>query len=164
MTLDTLDDINFPHSGARATLQWSGERNVVGGVPTLNQVTFDFLAAHTWRDRNTVSLSLSGGSDPRPLNRRAVFPLGGFLDLSGLKRYSLWGPHYGIGRLLFYRQVDRGGPGYIDVPIYLGMSLEAGNVWQNMSDAKFTNLHEDASIFLGAKHPSGPGLPGHRLR
>jgi NTE family protein len=156
-TLDTLDDINFPHSGERATLQWSGERNVVGGVPTLNQVTLDFLAAHTWRDRNTVSLSLSGGSDlERQTDLLMEFPLGGFLDLSGMKQYSLWGPHYGIGRLLFYRQVDRGGPGDIDVPIYLGMSLEAGNVWQNMSDAKFTNLHEDASIFLGADTLLGP--------
>jgi NTE family protein len=156
-TYDTLDDINFPHFGERATLQWSGERNVVGGVPNLNQVTLDFLAAHTWRDRNTLSLSLSGGSDlERPTDLLMEFPLGGFLDLSGMKQYSLWGPHYGIGRLLFYRKVDRGGPGYLDVPIYVGMSLEAGNVWQDMSDAKFTNLHEDASIFLGADTLLGP--------
>ncbi|MGA8095189.1 MAG: hypothetical protein WB823_13095, partial [Steroidobacteraceae bacterium] len=156
-TLDTLDDINFPHFGEQATLQWSGEHYVAGGVPNLNQVTFDFLAAHTWRDRNTVSLSLSGGSDlERPTDLLMEFPLGGFLDLSGLKQYSLWGPHYGIGRLLFYRQIDRGGPEYFDVPIYLGMSLEAGNVWQNMSGAKFTNLHEDASIFLGADTLLGP--------
>jgi NTE family protein len=156
-TYDTLDDINFPHFGQQATLQWTGERYVVGGQPHLNQVTFDLLAAHTWRDRNTVSLSMSGGSDlERPTNLLMEFPLGGFLDLSGLKRYSLWGPHYGIGRLLFYRQVDRGGPGYFDVPIYLGMSLEAGNTWQNMSDAKFTNLHEDASVFLGLDTLLGP--------
>ncbi|MGH8298243.1 MAG: patatin-like phospholipase family protein [Steroidobacteraceae bacterium] len=156
-TYDTLDDINFPHFGEQAMLQWSGERNVVGGAPNLNQVTFNFLAAHTWRDRNTLSLSLSGGSDlDRPTDLLMEFPLGGFLDLSGMKQYSLWGPHYGIGRLLFYRKVDRGGPGYFDVPIYLGMSLEAGNVWQNMSDAKFTNLHKDASLFLGLDTFLGP--------
>jgi NTE family protein len=156
-TVDTLDDINFPHFGERAMLQWTGERNVVGGHPDLNQVTFDFLAAHTWRDRDTVSLSLSGGSDlERPSDLLMEFPLGGFLDLSGLKQYSLWGPHYGIGRLIFYRKVDRGGPGYLDVPIYLGMSVEAGNVWQNMSDAKFTNLHKNASVFLGLDTLLGP--------
>ena len=168
LTVDTLDDINFPHFGERAMLQWSGERNVVGGTPSivggapnLNQVTFDFLAAHTWRDRNTLSLSLSGGSDlERPTNLLMEFPLGGFLDLSGLKQYSLWGPHYGIGRLLFYRKFDRGGPGYLDVPMYLGMSLEAGNEWQNMSEAKFTNLHEDASVFLGFDTLVGPVYVG----
>ncbi|MHB8811826.1 MAG: patatin-like phospholipase family protein [Steroidobacteraceae bacterium] len=157
LTYDTLDDVNFPHFGEQATLQWTGERYVVGGQPHLNQVTFDLLAAHTWRNRNTVSLSMSGGSDlERPTNLLMEFPLGGFLDLSGLKRYSLWGPHYGIGRLLFYRQVDRGGPGYFDVPIYLGMSVEAGNTWQNMSDAKFTSLHKDASVFLGLDTLLGP--------
>ncbi|HEV2268822.1 MAG TPA: patatin-like phospholipase family protein [Steroidobacteraceae bacterium] len=161
LTYDTLDDINFPHFGEQATLQWTGERYVAGGQPHLNQVTFDLLAAHTWRDRNTVSLSMSGGSDlERPTNLLMEFPLGGFLDLSGLKRYSLWGPHYGIGRLLFYRQVDRGGPGYFDVPIYLGLSLEAGNTWQNMSDAKFTSLHKDASVFLGFDTLVGPVYVG----
>jgi len=156
-TYDTLDDINFPHFGQRGTLQWTGERNVVGGVPNLNQVTLDYLAAHTWRDRDTLSLSLSGGSDlERPSDLLMEFPLGGFLDLSGMKQYSLWGPHYGIGRLIFYRKVDRGGPGYFDVPVYLGMSVEAGNVWQNMSDAKFGNLHEDASLFLGLDTLLGP--------
>ena len=154
---DTLDDINFPHSGERAMLQWSAARNVVGGEPSYNQVTFDFLAAHTWRERDTLALSLSGGSTlNRATDLRMEFPLGGFLDLSGLKQYSLYGPHFGIGRLIFYRKVGRGGPGYFDVPIYLGMSLEAGNVWQNMSDAKLSRLHKDASVFLGLDTFLGP--------
>jgi NTE family protein len=154
---DTLDDINFPHFGERAMLQWSGARNVVSGEPSYNQVMLDYLAAHTWGERDTLALSLSGGSTlDRVTDLRMEFPLGGFLDLSGLRQDSLYGPHYGIGRLMFYRKVGRGGPGYFDVPVYLGMSLEAGNVWQNMSDAKFTNLHEDASLFLGLDTFLGP--------
>jgi NTE family protein len=156
-TYDTLDDINFPHFGEQADLQWSAARNVVGGEPNSNQVTFDFLAAHTWHERDTVALSLSGGDTlNRVTDLRMEFPLGGFLNLSGLRQYSLYGPHFGIGRLLFYRQIGRGGPGAFDVPVYLGMSLEAGNVWQNMSDARFDNLHEDASLFLGLDTFLGP--------
>jgi NTE family protein len=157
LSYDTLDDINFPHFGEQADLQWSGARNVVGGEPNSNQVTFDFLAAHTWRDRNTLVLSMSGGSTlNRVTDLRMEFPLGGFLNLSGLKQYSLYGPHFGIGRLMFYRKIGRGGPGYFDVPVYLGMSLEAGNVWQNMSDARLDNLHKDASLFLGLDTFLGP--------
>lgn len=156
-TYDTLDDINFPHFGAQAMLQWTGERNVVGGEPNSNQVTFNFLAAHTWRDRDTLSLSFSGGSTlNRVTDLRMEFPLGGFLNLSGLRQYSLYGPHFGIGRLLFYRKIGRGGPGYFDVPVYLGMSVEAGNVWQQMSDARLDNLHKDASLFLGLDTFLGP--------
>jgi NTE family protein len=156
-TYDTLDDINFPHFGEQGMLQWSGERDVAGVEPDSNQLTFNFLAAHTWRDRDTLSLSLAGGSNlDRVTDLRLEFPLGGFLNLSGLKQYSLYGPHYGIGRLMFYRKIGRGGPGYLDVPLYLGVSLEAGNVWQNMSDAKLTNLHKDASLFLGLDTFLGP--------
>lgn len=161
LSYDTLDDINFPHFGERASLQWSGARNVVGGELSSNQVTFDYLAAHTWDGRDTLALSMSGGSTLNQVtDLRMEFPLGGFLNLSGLRQYSLYGPHYGIGRLLFYRKIGRGGPGYFDVPVYLGMSLEAGNVWQYMSDAKLTNLHKDASVFLGLDTFLGPVYVG----
>jgi NTE family protein len=154
---DTLDNIDFPHSGEHATLQWSSAHDVIGGVSTYNRVTLDFLAAHTWRDRNTVAFSLAGGSLlNRATNLLMEFPLGGFMNLSGLKPYSLYGPHFGIARVLLYREIDRGGPGYLGVPIYLGMSLEAGNVWQNMSSARWSTLHKDASIFLGLDTFLGP--------
>ena len=156
-TYDTLDNINFPHSGEQASLIWSSARNVVGVERRSNRVTFNFLAAHTWRNRDTVAFSMSGGSLlNRATDLRMEFPLGGFLDLSGLKAYSLWGPHYGIARLLLYRKIDRGGPGYFNVPVYLGMSLEAGNVWQNMSDARWSTLHKDLSLFFGLDTFLGP--------
>ena len=58
--------------------------------------------------------------------------------------------------MLYYRQIGRGGPGYLDVPTYLGFSLEAGNVWQTRSEASFSNTRKDASIFLGLDTFLGP--------
>ena len=154
---DTLDNINFPHSGEQALLQWSSAHQVIGARSSYNRVTFNFLAAHTWRDRNTLAFSVSGGSLlNRATDLRMEFPLGGFLNLSGLKQYSLYGPHYGIARLMLYRKIDRGGPGYLDVPVYLGMSLEAGNVWQNMSEVRWNTLRKDASVFIGLDTFLGP--------
>ncbi len=154
---DTLDNIDFPHSGEQARLQWSSAHQVLGGQSSYNRVTFNFLAAHTWRSRNTLAFSASAGSLlDRPTDLEMEFPLGGFLNLSGLRQYSLYGPHYGIARVVFYREIDRGGPGYLGVPIYLGASLEAGNVWRNMSDIRWRNLHEDQSVFLGLQTFLGP--------
>jgi NTE family protein len=85
-----------------------------------------------------------------------LFPLGGFLNLSGLRANSLTGPEFGIARLLLYRQIGRGGPGYLDVPTYLGISLEAGNVWRTRSEASFSNTRRDASVFLGMDTFLGP--------
>jgi NTE family protein len=42
------------------------------------------------------------------------------------------------------------------VPVYAGLSLEAGNVWQKRSDASFGGTRKDASLFLGLDTPIGP--------
>jgi NTE family protein len=156
-TYDRLDDINFPHSGQLATVQWSGNRNVTGVGHTSDQVTASYVGAYTF-GRDTLSLSAAGGitlqSHITELNLQ--FPLGGFLNLSGLREFSLLGPDFGIARLLYYRQIGRGGPGYLDVPTYLGASLEMGNVWQSRSEASFGNTEKDASVFLGMDTFLGP--------
>ena len=64
----------------------------------------------------------SGSVTVTPTELRLLFPLGGFLNLSGLKANSIAGPHFAIARALFYKQIGRGGPGYLDVPTYLGVS------------------------------------------
>jgi NTE family protein len=156
-TYDRLDDINFPHRGQQAVLQWSGERNVSGVQQTSDQVTLNYLGAYSF-GRDTLAFSASGGItlQSRLTDINLLFPLGGFLNLSGLRANSLTGPDFGIARLLFYRQIGRGGPGYLDVPTYLGVSLEAGNVWQSRSAASFGNTRKDASIFLGMDTFLGP--------
>jgi NTE family protein len=157
LTYDRLDDINFPHSGQQATLQWSANRDPSGLGQYSDQVTASYLGAYSF-GRDTFSFSAAGGttlqSNVNDLN--LLFPLGGFLNLSGLRANSLLGANYGIARILYYRQIGRGGPGYLDVPTYLGASLEAGNVWQSRSEATFGNTRKDASVFLGMDTLLGP--------
>ena len=156
-TYDRLDDINFPHSGQQATLQWSANRDVSGLGQYSNQVTASYLGAYSF-GRDTFSFSASGGTtlEANVTDLNLLFPLGGFLNLSGLRADSLLGANYGIARLMFYRQIGRGGPGYFDVPTYLGASLEAGNVWQSRTEASFGNTQKDASLFLGMDTLLGP--------
>ena len=157
-TYDRLDDINFPHRGQRAILQWSGVRNATGAEQTSDQVTLNYLGAHSFGGHDTLALSVSAGMtlQSRLTDINLLFPLGGFLNLSGLRANSLTGPDFGIVRALYYRQIGRGGPGYLDVPTYLGLSLEAGNVWQKRSDIRFGNTEKDASVFLGMDTFLGP--------
>jgi len=175
---DRLDDVNFPHRGQQATLEWRGEREQTGlsAQQSYDRLSFSYLAAHSW-GRYTTVFSASGGTtidEPKglllsvpvttvggtqvttPADLRLLFPLGGFLNLSGLKADSIAGPHFAIARGLFYKQIGRGGPGYLDVPTYLGMSLEMGNVWENRGDASFGNVRHDASVFLGFDTLLGP--------
>jgi NTE family protein len=156
-TYDRLDDVNFPHSGQQLTLQWSANRNATGLGRNSDQVTASYLGAYSF-GRDTLSFSAAGGTtlQANVTDLNLQFPLGGFLNLSGLRADSLLGPDFGIARLLYYRQIGRGGPGYFDVPTYLGLSLEAGNVWQSRSAASLSNTRKDASIFLGMDTLLGP--------
>ncbi len=156
-TYDRLDDVNFPHRGQRAALQWSGERHAPGAQQTSDQVTFNYLGAHSF-GRDTLAFSSSVGMtlQARLTDVNLLFPLGGFFNLSGLRANSLTGPNFGIARALIYRQIGRGGLGFLDVPTYVGLSLEAGNVWQMRSQAHLGNTEKDASVFLGMDTFLGP--------
>jgi NTE family protein len=153
---DTLDAANFPHSGQALSTQLSIEGNG-GGEQGSNQFTLDYRAAHSWA-KNTLGLWLSSGNTigGSETNVRSFFPLGGFMNLSGLPTLSLAGPQYAIGRLIYLRSVGNGGEGILDVPAYVGMSLEAGNTWASRSDISFANTRKDASIFFGADTYIGP--------
>ena len=157
LTYDRLDDINFPRHGQQAALQYSAYRNASGIVQTADQVTGSYIGAYSF-GRDTLAFSAAGGTtlQANVTDLNLQFPLGGFLNLSGLRADSLLGPNYGIARALYYRQIGRGGPGYFDLPTYLGLSLEMGNVWQTRSETSFGNTEKDASVWLGLDTFIGP--------
>jgi NTE family protein len=153
---DTLDSPNFPHSGQALTAQLTLE-NDGGGEQGTNQFTIDWRGAHTW-GKSTVVAWFSGGSTigGSETNVRTFFPLGGFLNLSGLRAETLAGPQYAIGRFIYLREVGNGGEGILDVPAYLGVSFEDGNVWSSRNQISFSDTHRDASVFFGADTYIGP--------
>jgi NTE family protein len=154
---DRLDNVNFPHSGQQASLQWDANRNVTGVDNVTNQVAFSYTGAASF-GRDTLVLSANAGMtlEGNVNDVRLLYPLGGFLNLSGLRADSLLGPDFAIARVLYYRQVGRGGPGYFDFPTYVGVSFEDGNVWQSRRDITLGNTRKDASIFLGIDTFLGP--------
>jgi NTE family protein len=167
MSYDRLDDVNFPRKGQQAVLEWRAERTGLGSDQTSDRISFNYQAAHSF-GRYTTVFSTSAGttlntrlatqltSQATPADVRLLFPLGGFLNLSALRPNSLTGPHFGIARTLFYKQIGRGGPGYLDIPTYLGMSLEMGNVWNSRKEISFGNTRRDGSLFLGMDTLLGP--------
>jgi NTE family protein len=154
---DQLDSPSFPHAGQAFTIQASVEGRDGGGAPVTDLFSLDWRGAHSWA-KNSVVLWLSAGGTlgGSQTNVRTYTPLGGFLNLSGLPANSLAGPQYAMGRLIYTHKVGNGGQGILDVPAYLGGSIEVGNVWDTRSAASFESLHRDASVFFGADTPAGP--------
>jgi len=156
---DRLDNIHFPRDGQTFTLQWDANRTNLGADIASDRVQADWLMARS-RGRNTVLLWTSAGSTLdgafKPNALPEFYSLGGFFNLSGLAPSSLIGPHYAIGRAIYFRKIGRGGEGFFEFPAYIGMSLELGNTWEHRGDISFSSARKDASIFLAFDTFLGP--------
>jgi NTE family protein len=121
-----------------------------------DSLAVDWRLAHSW-GKNTAVLWASAGTllDAEEADERSFFPLGGFLNLSGASAESLIGPHYGIARLVYYRKVSSG-EGFLNFPVYAGMSLELGNTWQRRTDMSIGSARKDMSVFFGLDTFLGP--------
>ena len=81
--------------------------------------------------------------------------MGGFLRLSGLERGEIAGPHAALAKLVYYRRVGDTS-GFLDTPVYLGVSAEAGNVWRTRSEMSFDSMLMNGSVFAGFDTILGP--------
>lgn len=154
---DKLDNRNFPRRGQSFVAEWRGETPRLGSRERSDLITVDWLAARS-SGRNTAVLWTSFGTniDTGSGNIRSLFPLGGFLNLSGLAPDSISGRHYAIARAMYYRQIGRGGEGFLNVPAYVGVSFEVGNVWDERSAIDFGSSLKQGSAFFGFDTLLGP--------
>jgi NTE family protein len=154
---DSVDDVNFPRRGGSFTLGWQGEREGGGDSQSADLLLFDQLYAHSW-GRNTAILWTTAGTrlDSNTDIVRSYFSLGGFLNMSGVTPETLTGPHFAIARGIYYRRIGEGGQGFLNVPVYLGASFEAGNVWDARRDMSLDSARTNGSLFLGLDTLLGP--------
>jgi NTE family protein len=154
---DVLDDVNFPRFGQTLAAEWRTERSRLGNRDRSDQVIVDGLIARS-AGRNTATVWLSAGSNLDAVSNdpRNLFSLGGFLNLSGLRADSITGPHFAIARAMYYRKIGKGGEGFLNVPTYVGLALEAGNVWNQRGDISVDSARSHASLFLGLDTLFGP--------
>jgi len=156
LRFDTRDDAQFPRSGLRADLTWNESVPGLGADDRFGTVAADFDG--TWsRGKNSWQFGLSYATTVDSKNSiQDFFTLGGFLRLSGLERGEISGPHAALAKLVYYRRVGESAGGLLDVPIYVGVSAEAGNVWQSRSDISLSSAHVNGSIFAGFDTLIGP--------
>jgi NTE family protein len=152
---DKLDSIFFPRHGQQFDIEWSAQRENIGADSDFDIVRTSWLIARSF-DRHTFIFWTDEGTTVDALaTPENSFTLGGFLNLSGLTPGFLSGPHYAIGRLIYYRRVGRGGSGVLDLPAYAGVSVEAGNTWLDRKDM-FSDMRLNGSVWFGLDTPLGP--------
>ncbi len=154
--LDTLDNAYFPRHGVRADLRWNGLREGLGADEEYN--TFEADVATTWsRGRSSIQVGAGYATTTDPAGSlQDLFPLGGFLRLSGLERGAISGPHAALARVVYYRRFGADDGAIFNTPLYLGASIEAGNVWESRSDISFGSALINGSVFAGLDTMIGP--------
>lgn len=151
-SVDTLDDAQIPREGTRVNVEWLLSRPGLGADSRLDSVLTSVDRVWSWGQgsRNTVQLGLEYATTFESDNRvQDFFPLGGFLRLSGLERGEISGPHAGLARIMYYRSVGGEAGGTLNMPLYIGGSLEAGNVWQSRAEIDAGSLIFNGSVFAG---------------
>ncbi|HET7570498.1 MAG TPA: patatin-like phospholipase family protein [Gammaproteobacteria bacterium] len=147
--LDTLDNYNFPSAGFYLNLHGFTPRPGLGGDLSYDKVILTAGKAFHFGANNfliNTTMATSFGTQIPFYNQ---FTLGGFLSLSGLRQDELRGNQAFAARVIYYNRVSHL-PGVLGGGIYIGGSLEAGNVWQDQGHSYFSGLRYGASLFLGA--------------
>jgi NTE family protein len=154
--VDTLDDADIPRAGMRLDARYTLSRPGLGADGNFDTIETTWSGVWT-RGRHSFQLGLDFSttiqSDDLIQN---FFPLGGFLRLSGLERGEISGPHAGLTRLVYYRRSGETGGGLFDIPLYLGASVEAGNVWPSRSEISLDSMLVNGSLFAGYDTYFGP--------
>jgi NTE family protein len=155
LSSDVLDNPNFPKRGWAFSSEWFQSDKRIGADLKYHS----FQGATGWvgtRDRHTLSFAFRGatdfGSHMPPFN---YYSLGGLLNLSGYRPNSLIGRYLGFGRTVYYYRLSSGKSVYTE-GVYLGLSLEAGNVWVRRDDVSMNKLKFSSALTLGIDTIVGP--------
>jgi len=165
---DTLNSINFPTQGNKLTveMQWlTDEYKPVSPSGSIGKndafvFNFDWRGAIGIRGHTFVGIASFATVDSDSDLSVHVSELGGFLNLSGYQEDALIGVHKAFAAVVYQYDLGREVPAGSGLPIYLGTSLEAGNVWNTEESVKYSDLIHSGSIYLGTDTSFGPAVFG----
>jgi NTE family protein len=153
--LDKFDNWAFPRAGYLISSEYRASRGEFGADVKYDRFEVALSQAIGFGRRHSVVLSLAGGTDFNyGLPYFDLFPLGGFLRLSGYPTRALLGDAYGLGRAVYYYRI--GEPSALASTLYGGASLEAGNVYRRVNGPNESGLRLGGSVFLAADTAIGP--------
>lgn len=170
---DDLDSSVFPTQGKRLLVTLKKRREDVSNVALVSGGSSDLgadslqlkvewkgafnLGSHAFVSKvDFTRMYLDKGEESVNISQ-----LGGFLNLSGYNARALTGPHKLFGALIYQYNLRGGMFKKTQLPFYLGLSAEAGNVWSQESEIDLSDLILASSVYLGTDTKMGPIALGY---
>lgn len=149
---DSLDSLWFPTSGQQHSLKYLYSSEALGSSNEFQQASArGTISLNLGRNAGVFNYELGYSMDDESEIGR-WFRLGGLGRLSGLAPDQLIGRHSALATLAYYHRLNSTQL----MPLYAGLTLEAGNVWNQKADIALDDLRYSGSLFLGAESPIGP--------
>ncbi|HEX7047217.1 MAG TPA: patatin-like phospholipase family protein [Gammaproteobacteria bacterium] len=153
---DSMNSFTFPSDGIRLEIRWDRALDELGSRDDGEYAGVDFLAAFgDGRDNFLLGATLESVISGERFLAQGV-ALGGVTRLSGFEQDELLGNHAGLLRGVYYRYLGADPDQLFGVPVYAGVTLEAGNVWQETEAVAIDDLIYGASAFFALDTFIGP--------
>ncbi|WP_269514101.1 patatin-like phospholipase family protein [Brevundimonas subvibrioides] len=157
--VDTLDSPYFPRRGVRLGARFVQGLESLGDNTEYQTVTARALTAIS-SGRHTLITAASGGSSLEgsvPVD--SLYWLGGLFSLSGYRQDELVGQTFAAGGLIYrYALTDTSRQLFGGTRLFVGASLEAGQVWDRRGDLDLEDLRFGGSVYVGADTILGPAF------
>lgn len=163
---DNLNSMNFPTQGNKFSFNvyWRNEnyQEFDGIAPddTSIEATFDWRGALSFKSHAFVGIASFATVDNEADFSVHVTELGGFLNLSGYQKDALIGSHKAFVAVVYQYDLGRELFGEASLPLYLGTSVEAGNVWTLTESVNADDIIKSGSLYLGTDTSFGPAVFG----
>jgi NTE family protein len=159
MRVDQLDNVNLPHSGYFANIDYIANRQGLGSTESFDRFDARGLGVQTI-GRWTGLARVAGGSGfGTRIPFYDEFQLGGLFRLSGRPVGQLTGNTYAMATLLLYYKITGGGA--VIKNLSLGVSAEAGNTWEYRAPVTSAGMRTAGSIYLITDTIIGPFFFGY---
>lgn len=155
IVVDTVDDANFPSQGTFIDAEYLWALDGLGADNEYQKVFAKGYQAVTWNNNTLLAGATYASAVGSTLPLYRTVSAGGFLNLSGLQPGELRGQHSVVFRGIVYRQIGGERLQTFGMPVYLGGSIEYGNVSQELDDL-LDNMILAGSAWLGVDSPLGP--------
>jgi len=168
---DTLDSISFPTKGTYLKVDTFLRKEKIkdhavlgesGGPITSLFLDVNWKSALNFGNHSIVAKASYAETVTESGDESVYFSqLGGFLNLSGYSRGALTGSKKVFTAGIYQFDLGKSFLELENLPLYLGISLETGNVWQEGDALEESDLILSSAIFLGLESMLGPVALGY---